>query len=94
MGKWKYLNWLVVIIILVQMYRYFFLRYEASASLYILATVAWLAMAALGYYIFVYKVYQRHQADKKPIAETQTSKFPPKERPKVVFKKKDQDRKS
>jgi len=90
MGNWKYLNWAIVIIILVHMYWYFYVRYEAPSGIYIVATAAWLVITALGYYIFVYKIHQTHKSARKPIAENATPKFGTKEKPKVVFRKKDQ----
>lgn len=90
MGKWKYINWLIVLIILAQMYYYFSNRYEAHILVYVLATAGWLSIALLGYYIFVYRINRSSQRDKNPIAETPLPKPPARERPKVIFKKKDE----
>lgn len=60
MGKWKYINWLVVAIILGFMYRHFLVRYEANSITYILTTVGWLVVAAAGYYVFVYRMRASH----------------------------------
>ena len=90
MGRWKYVNWLVVLIILAHMYYYFSKRYEAHLIVYVLATAGWLAVALLGYYIYVYRINRSTEHDRKPLAETSLPKPPSKERPKVAFKKKDQ----
>ncbi len=89
MGKWKYANWLAVVIILAHMYSYFSWRYEAHATVYVLATVAWLALAISGYYIYVYRMHRPGdlggQAAPPPASAPKPSG---KERPKVAFKKK------
>lgn len=90
MGKWKYINWLVVLIILVHMYYYFSNRYEAHVLLYVLATAGWLVLAILGYYIYVYRLRRTSDCDKNTIAGAPLRKSPVRERPKVTFKKKDE----
>ena len=89
MGKWKYINWLIVLIILAQMYYYFSYRYEAHVLVYVLATAGWLSTALLGYYIFVHRINRSSRRDKNP-SETPLPKPPVRERPKVTFKKKDE----
>ena len=90
MGKWKYVNWLIVLIILAHMYYYFSRRYEAQAFLYVLATAGWLAIAILGYYIYVHRINRSGpgHADRNRISEAPLPKPPLGERPKVSFKKK------
>ena len=89
MGKWKYINWLIVLIILAHMYYYMSHRYEAPAMVYVLATAGWLAITILGYHIFVYRINRTGRRDRNTIAEAQSPKPPARERPKVTFKKKD-----
>lgn len=91
MGKWKYLNWLITVIVLAHMYRYFFVRYQASASVYILSTIGWLLLGAVGYYIFVFRMRQPDKVQTRPTAKTTNQNTSPRERPKVVFRKKNAD---
>ena len=90
MGKWRYVNWVIVMIILAHMYYYFSNQYEATWLVYVLSTAGWLLIAILGYYIFVYRMKRSDRRDKIPVSETPLTKPPVKERPKVSFKKKDQ----
>jgi hypothetical protein len=90
MGKWKYVNWLITIIVVAHMYRYFLVRYEAAASVYILATAGWAVVGAIGYYIFVHRMRQSDKLNSKRMVETPIPKIETRERPKVAFKKKDQ----
>ena len=91
MGKWKYVNWLIVLIILAHMYYYFSRRYEAHALVYALATAGWLALAILGYYVYVYRINRSGQIGKTS-SEIPLTKPTVRERPKVSFKKKEGDR--
>jgi hypothetical protein len=93
MGKWKYVNWLITLAVLMHMYRYFFVRYEAPTSIYILATVGWFVVGALAYYVFVFKMRQSDRLKRPPVVEAQVQKATPRERPKVVFRKKGDDSK-
>lgn len=90
MGKWKYINWLIVLIIIAHMYYYFSNRYEANLMVYVLSTAGWLSTAILGYYIFMYRINRSGRRNNLPIAESPLPKSPLRERPKVTFKKKDQ----
>jgi len=88
MGKWKWVNWLVVLIILAHMYYYFAVRYEANALVYVLATGGWVAIALLGYYIYVHRMGRTRE---HPHRATTIAPLPNPaimERPKVTFKKK------
>lgn len=90
MGRWKYVNWLIVAFVLAHMYYYLAKRYEAHAMVYVLATVGWVTTAILGYYIYVYRINRLDRHHRNTIAEPPSPKPPFKERPKVTFKKKDQ----
>ena len=89
MGKWKYINWLIVLIILGHMYYYFSSRYEATLLVYVLSTAGWVSVAILGYYIFVRRINHPRGEEKNP---ENPSPLPRQAavRPKVTFKKKDQ----
>ena len=89
MGKWKYINWLIVVTILLHMYYYFSSRYEANALLYVLATAGWFFLAVAGYYIYVYRMNRPDMGKKNTITQTPLPTPPVKARPKVSFKKKD-----
>ena len=89
MGKWKYINWLIVLIILAHMYYYFSERYDANLMLYALSTIGWLSTVILGYYIFVYRINRSGGHQKNTTVESPPPKAPLRERPKVTFKKKD-----
>lgn len=92
MGKWKYVNWLIVLIILAHMYYYFSKRYEAHALVYVLATTAWVVTAILGYYIYVYRINRSDPRAGKTMQAAPLPKAHVRERPKVAFKKKNSDR--
>lgn len=53
MGKWKYINWLII---LAHMYHYISHRCDGTATAYVLSTIGWLLMALLGYYVFVFRI--------------------------------------
>ena len=89
MGKWRYINWLIVLIILAHMYYYFSSRYEATWLVYVLSTVGWVSVAILGYYIFVHRINHPRGVEKNPEKPSPLPRQPA-ERPKVTFKKKDQ----
>ena len=89
MGKWKYVNWLIVLIILGHMYYFLWSRYEAPTSVYLLATAGWLVTAIIGYYIFVYRIDRPGSRQINSTVEPPLSKPGLKERPKVSFKKKE-----
>lgn len=93
MGKWKYVNWVVTLIVVTHMYWYFFVRYQASASLYIISSIAWILVGAIGYYIFVVRMRQTDQVRSQATTQAVRPKTTVRERPKVVFKKKDADEK-
>ena len=88
MGRWKYINWLLVVIILGHMYYYMSARYEAPVVVYVLATAGWLVIAMLGYYIYAYRIDRSGRRDKNTLAEAPRPKTPATHRPKVTFKKK------
>lgn len=88
MGRWKYINWLVILFILVFMYRYFFMKYEASLKLYVIATVAWLILLVTGFYIFKYRIKHSDREVVKNHSFQATPKTVVKDRPKVNFAKK------
>ena len=91
MGKWKYINWLIVLIILAHMYYYFSNRYEAHILVYVLATAGWLLMAILGYYIYMYRIRRPGRRERSVVTGPPLPKSPVRERPKVTFKKKDKN---
>ena len=93
MGKWKYINLLVVAIVLGFMYYHISTRYESSFVVYVLSTIGWAIALGLGYYLFEYKMKVRQTDEvnglkKSSIASGDLPKASPKDRPKVVFKKK------
>ena len=90
MGKWKYINWLIVLIILAHMYHYISHRYDGTATAYVLSTIGWLLMTILGYYVFVFRINNHGGNHRNPTPEKVVPKAPVRERPKVNFKKKDQ----
>lgn len=90
MGKWKYINWLIVVIILAHMYYYISHRYDGPPLVYVLSTAGWLVMALLGYYVFVYRISRPRRSAENPLPEKQLPKPGVKERPKVTFRKKDE----
>ncbi|MEX2336339.1 MAG: hypothetical protein WD555_03610 [Fulvivirga sp.] len=82
MGKWKYVNIVVLVIILVFMYRYFLISYDAPLHLYITTTLGWFIMAFLGYYIFSYRIKKESKSPKEEIKVKKST-----ERPKVGLKR-------
>lgn len=58
MGAWKYVNWGLVGLMLVLMYGSLVARYQASATVIIAITIFWVVLAALGYYLFIYRIKQ------------------------------------
>lgn len=89
MGKWKYVNWLITLIVIAHMYRYFFVRYQASATLYMISTIGWLLVGVAAYYIFIVRMRQADHSNTQTIVEAQRPKTAA--RPKVVFRKKGAD---
>lgn len=87
MGKWKYINWLVVVVVLVFMYNHFSVRYEASLNVYVLSTIGWLTMGGLAHYIFVFSINKTDKNTKNLVTTPEITKTAARERPKVVLKK-------
>ncbi|WP_209402532.1 PepSY domain-containing protein [Pseudozobellia sp. WGM2] len=56
MGKWRYFNWIISAAILFFMYGNIIKRYAAEAKVVIIISVGCIALVALGYYIFVYRL--------------------------------------
>lgn len=77
------------LIVVAHMYRYFFVRYQASATLYIISTIGWLLVGVAGYDIFIVRMRQADQSKSQTIVEAQRPNTVV--RPKVVFRKKEAD---
>lgn len=99
MGKWIYINALVLLVSVVFMYLHFTNHYQPQLHVYILASLFWIIVYAAGHYIFIHKmrlekkVSQAQAAESKISVHTATQSEKPKvvlkkERPKVNLKKK------
>lgn len=99
MGKWIYVNGLVLLVGLVFMYLHFGTYYQPPWHVYVLASLLWIMLYALGHYIFIYsmklekKGRQKNTVEGGPTINTATQTERPrvilkKERPKVDLKKK------
>lgn len=69
------------------MYYYISIRYDASLIVYILSSLGWLIVMAVGYYIFVYKIKRPVSGIKNSRHKHVVSRKIASDRPKVVFKK-------
>lgn len=56
MGKWKYLNGLFYLTMLIFMYIIIITRYEASIKVIFIISAGWSIFMAIAYYIFVYRL--------------------------------------
>ncbi|WPP50096.1 hypothetical protein [Catalinimonas niigatensis] len=89
MGKWIYINGLVLLVSLVYMYLHFGTYYQPSWHVYVLASFAWVIVYALGHYVFIYRIHLEKEGKEAKISESNASLHgaAQKERPKVVLKK-------
>ncbi|MDN5205351.1 hypothetical protein QQ008_28460 [Fulvivirgaceae bacterium BMA10] len=86
MGKWKYFNWTVVVVIWFFMFGTFIKRYEAPTNVYIYAITGWFLMVLLGFYIFGYKLKKtssKQQLNKSNLKKNNSNQAS--NRPKVSF---------
>lgn len=89
MGKWKYINGLLLLTSLVYMYLHFATYYQPPWPVYVLASLLWIFVYGLGHYIFVYKMKMETKArpEKQMERKASVQVNPKVERPKVVLKK-------
>lgn len=89
MGKWFYINMLILVASLVYMYLHFGNYYQPPLHVYVLASLFWIMFYGLGYYIFVYSMKPQRKNDQTTAAERRSSvsAASPTERPKVLLKK-------
>jgi hypothetical protein len=85
MGRWVYVNYLIILVILIYMYRHFAVRYDAPLEVYVLATVVFILLAGSGFYIFHYRLKKAAGGFAK--ADVKIKPRSTGERPKVVLKK-------
>lgn len=83
MGKWKYINWAITVIILFFMYGTLSKRYNAGWETYLIVTAGWLMILGSGIYVFVLKI--KHKRKNYPISHYTQASTKPKPRPKVVL---------
>lgn len=96
MGKWIYINLLVLLASIVCMYLQFNTFYQPPLQVYVLSTLAWVTLYGLGHYIFIHKVQKTRQspasATSLPVNASAKNERPKvvlkTERPKVALKKK------
>ncbi|WKN30180.1 hypothetical protein PZB74_14535 [Porifericola rhodea] len=98
MGKWLYVNLVLVAASIICMFLLYTYRYAPGIHVYLLSTIFWLMLGGLGYYIFVYRIKlseQKGEKNHQKISLSAKSSRPNvrpkaalnKERPQVVLKK-------
>lgn len=89
MGRWIYVNGLVLLISLIFMYLHFATYYQPLWQVYVLASLGWIIVYALGHYIFVYRIHLEKEGKQAKASGSKVSLHAAaqKERPKVVLKK-------
>lgn len=91
MGKWKYIQYVILFAALVYMVIHFEQRYHAGFWMYLVTGIALLIMAWLGYYIYEYSDKAENIIGSKVNKENKPKISRPQDRPKVVLKKKDRN---
>lgn len=88
MGKWKYINLVILVVAIVFMYLHIHNRYENNLTAYLAASLGILLLYATGHYIFVFKM-KKAKKNKYTKKQTAPKKADPRNsRPKVVLKPK------
>ncbi|MEK6482452.1 hypothetical protein WJR50_33260 [Catalinimonas sp. 4WD22] len=87
MGKWLYINILLLLVSLVFMYLHFATYYQPPWHVYVLASLFCIILYGLGHYVFVYKMKVEVRPAKQVETKASVQANPKAERPKVVLKK-------
>lgn len=91
MGKWKYINLLILIVAIIYMYLHIHTNYGGNTTAYIAASLGIVMLYALGHYIFVHNIKKQGKNKKittQPPSKPKPEKPRPKARPKVILKQK------
>lgn len=59
LGKWKYANWGIVLLMFFFMYYILFSRYSMNAFQFVVVTLGWLILAVMSWYVYVKKIKEK-----------------------------------